>query len=103
MSGWCNVSKCLRYHHDHDQHRSGVHALYHNHLGPGAHSFVNTKLIHCPISVTVDRGKSPFLRFLTLTLGVSDFEFGLRPISKRVTIPRKHLLHLRLEVLPRET
>ena len=52
MSGWCNVSKCLRYHHDHDQHRSRVHALYHNHLGPGAHSLVNTKLIHCPVSVT---------------------------------------------------
>ena len=50
MSGWCNVSKCLRYHHD--QHRSRVHALDHNHLGPGAHSLVNTKLIHCPVSVT---------------------------------------------------
>ena len=39
MSGWCNVSKCPRYHHHRDQHGSRVHALYHNHLGPGAHSW----------------------------------------------------------------
>ena len=87
MSGWCNVSKCPRYHHHHDQHGSRVHALYHNLLGPEAlsceHNAATSTLSRISYKITtrtrltVDKTKkSPNSDFSTLDLSLEDLGLG---------------------------